>query len=460
MIKQSSFYRSLFALMIPMAIQNLFSHVVQLLGSIMVAYQGDIAVSAVNLGMQPYNVLSYFVYGICASAGVLISQAWGRKDMDTIHRVMALVFRVVGALMVVFSLLCFFIPRSMMAIYTPDTRIIEAGAQYLHITAFSYLLTGITQCYLSSLKAAENAVISTVVYSASLAVSLLLNYLLTYGGFGLPSLGVVGAAIATLVSRVVEAAIWAVYNVRYEKKVQFSFARMLRLPAGRELLRRYIDICIPVTAQEGLWGVAGSVRSMIAGHIGAAFITANSLSENARQLAMIPVYALIGASVVLMAKAVGAGEKEYAQKVGSTCLGVAVGLSLFSAVLILILRSLMPVLYPDISAESMQLLTKLINISAMFMLSRGLEYSIFNGILRGAGDARFAMVFDIGCMYLVALPLGYVAAFVWHLPETAVYALMWCDTFFKVAVAVWRILSGRFLRAAQADMEAASSAKP
>jgi len=444
--------------MIPMAIQNLFSHVVQLLGSIMVASQGDTAVSAVNLGMQQYNVLSYFIYGICTAGAVLISQAWGRSDTDTVHRVMALVFRVIGALTLAYSLVCFFLPQQMMRIYTPDTAIVQAGAKYLRITAFSYFLTGLTQCYLSALKAVENAAVPTAVYSASLAVSLVLNYLLVAGGFGLPSLDVVGAAIATLCSRIVEVVIWAVYNARFEKRIRFSFRRMLRLPVDKELLRRYVAICVPVTAQEGLWGIAGSIRSIIAGHTGTAFITANSLSETARQLAMIPVYALIGASVVLMAKAVGAGSKEYAQKVANSSLLVAVAMSGVSAVLMLLMRRIMPLLYPDISADSQALLSKLIMICVIFMLSRGLEYSIFNGILRGAGDANFAMFFDIGCMYLTALPLGFIAAFWWKLPETAVYALMWSDTFIKVAVAVWRIVSGRFLRAADAQLQGETNA--
>lgn len=446
MVRDKFFYRSLLSLLLPITLQTLFSYAVQLIDGVMVASLGDTAIAAVNLGMQQYNVFTYIVYGFSTGAAVLISQCWGRNDTETIQRIIRSITKPLIVISFLYSVSCAIFSKQIMSFYTREEDVILAGSQYLVIAAFSYFFNSLSKFYVAIVKAVENARLSMIVFLASFLTSLAMNFLLIEGRFGFPALGVRGAAISTLIARIVELVICLVYNAKFEDRIGLSVGEMISGKAEKAILQEYAKISLPVVIEEMLWGIATSLRAAITGNVGATFVTAISTSESLKQIAMVLTYSLAEVATILIAKAAGSGDLQYSKKVGNTFTLLGFASSALGCVFMLLVRKPFLLLYPNISAESSLLTSRLIRLSAFMALARGTEYVLYIGVHRGAGDTRFAMFFDIAPMFLVSIPLGYLAAFVWKMNPVVVFFFIWCDTFIKDLVSLPRILRGKYIK--------------
>ena len=210
-IDWGKFYRSVFALVIPMALQNLINVGVTAADVIMLGRVGEKALSGASLAGQVQFVLTLFLFGLTSGAAVLTAQYWGKKDMRTIEKVMGIAFRFSIIVSVIFLLAVQIFPAQVMSIFTPEQPVIDEGVKYLRIVSFSYLTCAVTHVYLNVMRSVERVVIATVTYSVSLIVNIIINGILIFGLLGFPQMGIVGAAIGTLVARIVELLIVVVY---------------------------------------------------------------------------------------------------------------------------------------------------------------------------------------------------------------------------------------------------------
>ena len=213
-IKDRSFYQKLFAIAIPMAVQNLINIAVNLLDTIMLGQLGEVAMSASSLGGQLGFMYMIINMGLTAGASVLTSQYWGRGDAHSIRKTMSMTYKISLALSVVFMIAAFSAPEFILSIYTNDADVIVYGAQYLRVISLTYLLSGVTMTTLNMLRTVGTVKISLYVYGSSFFVNVFFNYSLIFGKFGFPELGVVGAAAATVIARFVEMCIVLVYLLK------------------------------------------------------------------------------------------------------------------------------------------------------------------------------------------------------------------------------------------------------
>ena len=308
---ERSFYRSLLALTLPVALQNVISYSVNLMDTLMLGGLGEVALSATSLANQVFFIYTVAIFGVAGGAIVLCSQYWGKKDVDSICRVASLALRISAAAGLLFTLVLFLFPRPVMQIFTAEPAVIEAGASYLRIVSLSYFFYGVTSTFLVVLRSVETVNVSVAIYGVSFAVNVFFNYVFIFGKFGAPRMGVAGAAVGTVLARVAEFVMIIAYMLVWEKKIRFRL-HMLLWPSGG-LARDLVRYGLPVMLNELLWSVAISMHSVILGHMSSDIVAANSICNVMFQMATSIILGVSNASAVLVGMLVGRGDYPYAR---------------------------------------------------------------------------------------------------------------------------------------------------
>ena len=321
-----SFYKLVFSLVVPMALQNLINVAVTSADVVMLGRVGETVLSGSSLAGQVQFILTLIFFGLTSGAAVLTAQYWGKGDTRTIEKVMGIAMRfslIAGGL---FTLAVLLFPHQAMRIFTPDEAVIDQGVKYLRIVALSYLPISISIVYLNIMRSVERVVISTIVYLTSLLVNIGINAVLIFGLLGFPAMGIEGAAVGTLIARLVELAIVVVY-AKCNKVIHFKPRDILvRDPA---LFHDFLRYSIPVTLNELMWGAGSSMNAVVIGHLGSSAVAANSVAQVMRQLATVIAFGIANAAAILIGKAIGEERydtaKEYSKRLVKVTLLAGLG---------------------------------------------------------------------------------------------------------------------------------------
>ncbi len=438
-----SFIMSAVAIILPIALQNVINYGVNLMDSVMLGQLGDVAISAANLGGQPFFLLTMFGFGIASGANVMIAQYWGKNDLVHIRRIMGLAIRLVFFVSLLFTAVCIAVPRQIMSLFTSNPATIESAADYLWIISIGYVFYSLSNCYMTSLRAVERVGVSMVIYGISFFINVAVNYVFIFGKFGAPALGVKGAAIGTVVARVSEFVMSLIYMYAFDKRSGFRIKDVFS--KSGDILKPFMKTSLPVVGNELLWGFGTVMITLIISNLSNDFIAAGSIATVVNQLALVGIMGVSNAAAVLTGKTVGEGDKERVQKVADTMLLFSVAVGIFGSALLFALRGTILSIY-DISAGAKEITSQLIIILASLQLVLAVDITCIVGVLRGGGDTRFAFILDVGTVYLLALPLGAIAGFVLNFPAWAVYLILRCDTFVKAVLGLIRVARGKWQR--------------
>lgn len=441
-IDSKAFYRNVAALVIPMALQNLINVGVQSADVIMLGRVNELQLSSAALAGQVQFVMLLIFFGLSSGASVLTAQYWGKGDMRTIEKVIAMTLRISFAVAVVFALAALLIPEQLMRIFTPDPVVIEGGIRYLHFIAPSYLCMAFTNIYLNLMRSVERVVISTVIYSISFVVNVILNAILIFGLFGAPRMEVAGAALATTLARVLELAITMFYAykfsiVRLKRKDFFKRHKLLN-----QDFKRY---ALPTTLNELFWGTGISANAVIIGHLGSAVVAANSVGQVTRQLATVVSFGIANATAIMVGKALGGGEIEKAQAYASRFNILAIATGIAGGTLILSIRPLIPRIV-SLTPQAEEYLSFLLVCMSVYVLFQAFVATLIVGTFRGGGDTRFGLILDIASMWCFSIPLAAVAAFIFKWPPQVVFLFILSDEIVKAPFAIMRYKSKIWLR--------------
>ena len=204
-----------------MALQNLINVGVTAADVVMLGRVGETARSGSSLAGQVQYIMTLFLFGLTSGATVLTAQYWGKKDLRTIEKILGLGMRAAVFVTALFFLAAQIMPEQLLRIFTIEPEVIKEGVKYLRIVSFSYIFMGITQTYLYIMRSVERVVVATVVYLCSLLCNITINAILIFGLLGMPAMGVQGAAIGTLVSRILEMVLVCVYSKVWNKDIKF-----------------------------------------------------------------------------------------------------------------------------------------------------------------------------------------------------------------------------------------------
>ena len=429
MVKDKQFYKQILALSLPAAFQSALSLLVVMADNVMVTRTGAYALSAVAQSNAITTFVTAGLNGLATGAVVLISQYWGKRDMKRIKTICS----VAAAACLLFAVLCVIavrlFPRPLLrlVINAGETQVINLAMQYLPIVAFSYLPYALTAAMVGMLKGVE--VVRVTLYAAllSLISNVIFNYILIFGHLGLPAMGVTGAAIATVLARIVECAVVWIYLFRVQHVLPLRRRELLRSQGWA--WRDYARYGLPVGAGDAQWALVCLLKSVILGQMGKLLIDAASVTDMMMNLGTMFTFALAGGACVMVGKAVGARDYQRAREYSNTILLRAPFVSLYS-----------------LDAETAALARRMIAICAFTLLGTTYHASCFLGINRGAGDSRFVMTVDLICGWLVVLPLSYLAAFVLGWPPAAVYFCTRIDQCYKWIIAFFRLRGNKWIK--------------
>lgn len=443
LVKDKNFYKALFFLTLPIALQNLIALGMNLTDTVMLGSLGEKQISASALANQPFFVFTLVMFGLCSGACVLTAQYWGKTDTETINKVVVLALKISTACAIVFSAVVLLFPEFVLSIYTEDTEVIRLGAQYLRIIGFSYVLSAVSTTYLYILRSVEVVSLPLIFNLISFSLNILFNWLLIYGQFGLPAMGIRGSATGTLLARIIELSMVLVYATCFNKRIKLRMKYFLK--TDMQLLRDFLRYSAPVVVNEALWSLGISMQSVVIGHMGSRQVAAGSIASVVQRLCMVVVFGMSNASAILVGKQIGAGEEEQARKSAHTMLLLSVVMGLLSAAGVLLLKAPMLSFY-NVDQVTKQYASEFIGVYAIVLMFMAFNCVNIVGVLRGGGDTRFAMVIDIAALWLVAIPFGALAGLYFKLPLPIVFFLLSCDEVVKFGFGIFRFRSGKWLR--------------
>ncbi len=441
--KDKSFYKKVLAIAVPIALQNMITSGVSMLDTIMLGQLGEVAMSASSLANQIGFVFMMINFGLTGGAGILTSQYWGRKDTESIRKVLSLTYRISMGTALVFAAGATFFPGTLMRIFTPDEAIIAEGVRYLHYCGVIYLanaFTIVTTSILRTVGTVKIALFSTVV---SLVVNVFFNYCLIFGHFGMPGMGVAGAALATMLARLVELAIVAVYLFGFDKKIGFRFKDFWQRIGG-DVIKLFTKYGAPVLCNELFWSLGNSMSAVVLGHIGQEAVAANSICDIVFQLTSFFIWGASNAASVLTGNTIGAGDKKKAREQSMTFIVISFGLGLVASAMIFMLRGVMVDFY-NVTDSTKDIAYSIMNLMCVLCIFQAMGNVNMFGTLRGGGDSRFVMFCDVGSMWGLSVPLGFLSGLVFHWPIWVVYLCLRSSEIFTCIAGLIRLSGNRWI---------------
>jgi putative MATE family efflux protein len=440
---EKDFMRSLFKVAIPIAMQNIISFGVNAMDSVMLGKLGDVAVAGANLGGQPFFLLMVIGFGLAGGGSVMIAQYWGQGRVNVIRRIMRISQLSTFVLAGIFTFICYAFPTNVMRLFSHEDVVVRAAASYLKMLSLSFLVYSISNNYLVSLRAVESVRFSTLVYAMSFFVNVFANYAFIFGKFGAPKLGIVGAALGTVIARIFEFVFSIVYMYKFETKVGYKIHTMFNIDT--DLVPDVLTHAIPVTMNESVWGIGAVVTNGIIGRIGSVFVAANSIAGVMSQLAQVMIFGIGNAALVVCGKIIGSGDYKHGQKAANTIMVLSFVFGILGSILILALRNPFLTLY-NVTPLAKEYALKMMLILAMVQPIASLDTVNIVGILRGGGDAKTALALDACGMWLINIPICILLGIVLKLPAHWIFLGMHSDVFIKTMISVPRILSGKWIK--------------
>lgn len=437
------FYRSVFALVFPLALQNLINVGVTAADVIMLGRVGEKVLSGASLAGQIQFIMTLIFMGITSGATVLTAQYWGKQDTETIEKVLGMGFVAGIGTAFIFAMAALSVPEMLMRIYTSDIQVINEGTKYLRIVGISYLFMAVTQVYLNIMRSIERVAVATLIYLISLLVNIGINALLIFGLLGAPKLGIVGAAIGTLCARITETVLVFCYAFLKNKVVRIRFRYLIQI--DRILLKDYMVYAMPVVLNELMWGLGSSANTAVIGHLGSAAVAANSVAQVARQLATVVVFGISHAAAIYLGKTIGQRKADHAKAYAKRFAGLSLALGAAGGAIILIAA---PIANANLalSGHAKSYLTFMFFVMSYFTVAQSWNTTMVVGIFRSGGDTKFGLIMDVTTMWGCSILLGAVAAFVFHASVPVVYVILMSDELIKVPITLKRYLSYKWLK--------------
>ena len=440
--EKRAFYGKLYRLALPIALQSLMLAAVAAGDALMLGRVAQDEMTAVSLATQIQFVQNMILSAMTGAGAILGAQYWGKGDKRTVENLFDIMLRATGLVSVVFFAACELAPGALMRVFTHDAPLIEIGSVYLRIAGWSYLITGVSQCYLTAMKVTDHVTPSAAISSTAVLLNIALNAVFIFGLFGLPRMQARGAALATTVSRVAELALCLILS-RGERFVRPAWRQLFE--KQRALGRDFRRQCLPLLGGCLLWGVGFTSYTAILGHMGSDAAAANSVAAVVRDLICCLCNGIGSAAGIMVGNELGAGRLETGKLYGIRLKNISYVIGFCSTAIVLALTPLvvrMVILTDAASAD----LTGMMVIMAVYMIGRAVNTVTINGVLDGGGDTIFDMYSLAVCMWGIAIPLAALGAFVFHWPVLAVYACTCLDEVGKIPWVMFRFRKYKWVK--------------
>lgn len=436
------FYKILISLCIPIIIQNLISTSVNVIDTVMISSLGEISVASIGVANQFFFLFNMSLAGITGGAGVFISQFFGKSDVNNIRKVTGFSTILAFILSLIFFIPALAIPTQIINIFSYDPEVIKQCSEYFSIVVFCYPLIAISTVFSMGSRGVRNPKLGMFCSAIALFVNIILNYGLIFGNLGLPTMGVKGAALATVIARIIELIliIGYVYFLKKDYILRFTIKDLKNI--NSEFLNPLIAKSLPIFLNDSLWAVGTALYSIAYSKAGTSAIAASQIATSTGNFFIMTAVCIANGAAIMIGNELGADNIKrainYAKKFSILVFlaGLAFGVLLILNIpLLLKIFTVSDTLAPDIK--------KIFFIMGILMALKSFNVLLIIGILRSGGDTKYALFLELGCMWLVSIPLTFIAA----LKGAPIYILVlltYSEEFVKFIFGIPRALSKKW----------------
>lgn len=442
---EKQFWLKVLSFSVPIAIQNMSSAILGIIDVSIISGMGENAVAAVSLATQLFYIVSLITFGITSGASVYLSRAYGEKNPQGVRETFSITLLFSLLLNFLIMLFCLFAPQTALGFFTDETQTIKDGALYLLIITPTFLLYSVSNSCVAFFRSADRPKIPMVATMVSLSIKVILNYVLIYGIGFIPQMGIAGAALSTLISKIVEMAIYLVYMAKYEHR-EYVFTLKDIAFFKPKAVSSFVGKTYPVILNESLWGIGISAFNAIFGRMGIAAVSAVSIARQLENLGNAFFYGIAIGGCVTISRTIGEKNLEEAKVLAKkyALAGFYVGIG----VMLLMLAIDIPyvkLFFSKLEPETQRYTIALIAVYALYMPFRSLASTLIMGVMRAGGDSRAAMLYDVVPVYLWSLLIGYIMGIKLEFSIITVLSVMMFKRFIKCAFALKRVISGKWI---------------
>lgn len=384
--------------------------------------------SAVSLAGQITFVENLFLAAMTIGLSMLASQYWGKKDLVSVEKIFGYIMKVTAGISFLFFVVSLAMPDILMRIFTNEESLISGGAIYLRTVSLSYFLTGISQIYLCILKNSSKAITASIISSVSVVLNIFLNAVFIFGLFGFPKLEIAGAALATVIAKLIEV-VWCVAETLKKGSIHLKLRYIVH--SDKLLKNDFWKYTLPVLGNQIAWGVGFTMYSVIMGHLGTDAVAANSLANILKNLIVCLCVGLGSGGGIIVGNELGAGNLDTAKAYGRKLFHLAIIFGIISGFIMLMLSPLI-LKFGNLSDTANHYLKWMIIMCSVYMVGKFINATTIGGIFCAGGDSKFGLICDTITMWCITVPIGFFVAFVLKLPILVVYLIINIDEVIKL----------------------------
>jgi len=440
--KDKAFFRAMLALAVPVAFQQLITAGLNMIDVLMVGQLGEVSVAALGLANQIFFLLILFLFGTTSGMAIFTAQYWGKGDAESIRKVLGICLALAMMVAALFSLAAILIPEKLMGFYTEDPEVIKLGSDYLRIVGLSYVFMAISVSYISILRSITLVTMTMVVSVISLILKTTIGYTLIFGHFGLPALGVRGAAIGTAIGWTFECIL--LLMLVYGRRTPLAANPLSFFRFNRAFLADVLRTSMPAAANEVIWSFGITTYNAVYARIGTDSIAAININATIEELVFVLFIGLGNACSVMVGNKIGERDKDVAFEYSRRITILAVMLAILGGVVVYLMRDGVTGLY-QLSASATFNLRNIMLVYALSVWLRVFNFMLFIGALRAGGDTSYAMYTELFSIWMIGVPAALIGGFVLHLPVYYVYAMVLLEEAVKAIIIFRRYLSRKWI---------------
>ena len=443
MVKDRAFYANFFKIYSALVLQNVITLSVNLADNLMLGAYSETSLAGVAAVNQIQFIYQQLLMALGDGLVIFCSQYWGKKQTGPMKKIAASAMHAALAVGVLLFVLVSLFPYRAVGMFTTDQAIIGEGVKYLGIIRFTYLFFAVTQLLLAALRSVEVVRIAMCLSVVTFFVNCGINYVLIYGRFGAPELGARGAAIGTLIARIIECTVLIVFVVKKEKRLNLKLKDYLQF--DRVLCRDYFKITAPMLVVQGLWGLNTALQTVILGHMTAAAIAANSVASTLFMMVKSMAVGAASTASIIIGKTIGMGDIKVVKQYSIRLQKLFLGIGIVSGIILFFIRIPILNLY-ELSASTKEMANTFLLILSVVIVGMSYQMPTNNGIIRGGGNAMFVVKMDLVSIWMIVIPLSFIMAFVVKASPAVVVRCLNADQIFKCVPAFLESHYGNWIR--------------
>lgn len=427
----------------PVALQGMLNTIVNMVDTMMIGSLGATSIAAVGLANKVFFVMTLLIFGIVSGSGILAAQYWGNQDVKNIRKVLGLALILAEGAAILFFIPAVFCPEIVMRIFTTGEETIKTGALYLSVVAFSYPFIALSNTYVAMLRAVNRVKAPVFISAGAIIINIFFNYTFIFGHFGSPAMGVVGAALATLIARVIEALVLLIIVYGGKSPIACRFKEMFGY--SKAFVAQYTKTTAPVIANEFIWGLGVTMYSLAYGRMGDNAVAAITIATTIQDIAAVLFQGLSAATAVILGNEMGAGKLNRAERYAKNFLILQFIITIFAAICCATFRWNVIGLY-NITEDVALDVSRCLIVFALFMPFKMFNYINIVGVLRSGGDTKVCLFLDCSGVWFIGIPMAFLGGLVFHLPIYVVYAMVFAEEIYKTILSYLRYRQKKWLR--------------